>query len=386
LALQKLSVDDSLSERTSLSMESISKLLFFCVRSNFFKCDGVFYRTSTCPMGSPLSPALASIFMENFEDKVLESTNLQVLAWKRYVDDSFVAIAEGQEDILLTELNSQHEKIKFTCEKEKEGKLAFLDILVKRLPQGIDTTVYRKDSSTDRYLDFSSSHCDAVKWGLVSCLKKRAERVCKTEESRREELDFLRQVFRKNGFPAKSLNRRLSLSTSATRKVGEESGGEESVQNIRTLAIPYVPGVSDRLARAAKKMDLQVRFRKSASLGCLLSNNKLDRVPEIEKGGVVYRQECNECELVYIGETARKACIRKKEHEKDVREMNERSAIAEHCLTHNHKVDFNKFSVIKQERNWLRRRIKEGIEIFRHPTFNRDEGLHVDRKWKRFLL
>ena len=89
---------------------------------------------------------------------------------------------------------------------------------------------------------------------------------------------------------------------------------------------------------------------------------------------------------VNIGETARSAIVRRREHEKDVKEMNVRSAIAEHSHVHDHKVNFDNFSVIGREKNWLRRRIKEGIEIMRHPTFNRDEGFKVDNCWRKFLL
>ena len=117
----------------------------------------------------------------------------------------------------------------------------------------------------------------------------------------------------------------------------------------------------------------------------MLSNTKLDRVPDLERGGVIYKQECEGCERVYIGETSRKAIIRRKEHEKDVREINERSAIAEHVHKHEHTVDFRKFSVLGVEKSWFRRRIREGIEIYRHKTFNRDDGIHVDGRWKRFL-
>ena len=108
-------------------------------------------------------------------------------------------------------------------------------------------------------------------------------------------------------------------------------------------------------------------------------------IPELEKGGVIYKQQCDGCVRVYVGETRRKAVIRKKEHEKDVREMNPRSAIAEHCHEQDHEVDFRKFEIIGRESNWFRRRLKEGIEIMRHETFNGDEGLKIDKRWKAFV-
>jgi hypothetical protein len=106
MTLLRLQEDVNLKKRTSLSMESIRKLLYFCIRSNYFVCNGMYFRTSTCPMGSPLSPALAAIFMEVFEDGVLKSTKVQIKTWKRYVDDTLVIVRTGQEGSLLEELNA----------------------------------------------------------------------------------------------------------------------------------------------------------------------------------------------------------------------------------------------------------------------------------------
>ena len=108
-------------------------------------------------------------------------------------------------------------------------------------------------------------------------------------------------------------------------------------------------------------------------------------MPELEVGGVVYRQACGDCNKVYIGETGRRAVVRKKEHEKDVRELNFRSAIAEHCHNFNHRADFDSFRVLDREKDWVRRRIKESIYIMKHRTFNRDEGVKLWGSWKSLL-
>uniref|UniRef100_A0A5S6QBT5 Reverse transcriptase domain-containing protein n=1 Tax=Trichuris muris TaxID=70415 RepID=A0A5S6QBT5_TRIMR len=66
-----LVADATLTKRTRLNPFHITKLVSFCMREgNYFRCQERFFsKTNGAPMGSPLSPILAEIFMEHFEKK-----------------------------------------------------------------------------------------------------------------------------------------------------------------------------------------------------------------------------------------------------------------------------------------------------------------------------
>ena len=85
---------------------------------------------------------------------------------------------------------------------------------------------------------------------------------------------------------------------------------------------------------------------------------------------------------MYIGETERRARERKKEHGRDVRQINMKSAISEHCHVNGHRPDFASFEIVDVERGWRRRRIKESLHIMKNNTFNRDCGIGVDKRWR----
>ncbi len=103
-------------------------------------------------MGSPLSPVVAYIFMENFENIAITRFRRPPKIWKRYVDDLFVILSKYSARSFLGHINNINEAIQFTVDSENEnGELAFLDCLIMRNPDGtLDTTVYRKPTNTGR--------------------------------------------------------------------------------------------------------------------------------------------------------------------------------------------------------------------------------------------
>ena len=70
-------------------------------------------------MGSPVSVVVANLFMEEVEEKALQSFAHPVRTWKRYVDDTFVVIDKGHVDALHEHLNRQAAGVIFTVERER---------------------------------------------------------------------------------------------------------------------------------------------------------------------------------------------------------------------------------------------------------------------------
>ena len=131
-------------------------------------------------MGSPLSPIVTNLFMEDFETKALASAQFRTKKWKTFVDDTYVIWSHRSEkqDRFLNHINSQSDSIKFTMEVEENGCLPFLDILLSRRDDGcICHQVFRKKTHTDQYLHASSHHFPSQKFGVLSTLATHALRV-----------------------------------------------------------------------------------------------------------------------------------------------------------------------------------------------------------------
>ena len=80
----------------------------------------------------------------------------------------------------------------------------------------------------------------------------------------------------------------------------------------------------------------------------------------------MYEVPCMDCSRSYIGETGRTLQKRLVEHKAAVRRGDTNNGIAVHAWEHQHRVDWENASVLKQEPGYWKRRVLEAIEIQRH--------------------
>ena len=70
----KLVQNPTLPQRTSMSIQQIIAILEFSLKNTYFLFQGKFYeQIQGVAMGSPISPLIANLFMEEFEVKALSS-------------------------------------------------------------------------------------------------------------------------------------------------------------------------------------------------------------------------------------------------------------------------------------------------------------------------
>ena len=115
---RRLEQDTGLPRRTTWSSENILKLLEFCLVNTYFLFNGQFFeQTKGAAMGSPVSPIVANIYMEAFEERALSTALHPPKIWKRYVDDTFVVQLQSQRDEFFHHINQVDTSIKFTMEE-----------------------------------------------------------------------------------------------------------------------------------------------------------------------------------------------------------------------------------------------------------------------------
>ncbi len=115
---------------------------------------------------------------------------------------------KGPYTILLDIMNNIHSNIALTSEDELNGALPFLDLMITRpdVEKGCpySLAVYRKQTHSDHYIHFTSSHPFTLKWNNLCCLLIRAYRVLRNHPRNLDvELQHLERAFTlpRNGYP-----------------------------------------------------------------------------------------------------------------------------------------------------------------------------------------
>ena len=246
-------------------------------------------------MGSPLSPVLASLYMEFFESELLPSLPTRPSLWLRYVDDVFALWPHDRALFpnFLDALNSLSTSIRFKVEWEAEEKLPFLDSLVHRTSDHFLFSVYRKPMHSGMYVHFFSHHPLHIKRGIASSLFLRALRIC-DPPFLDDEISFLRLSFSKLGYPSHILDSALSRAKSTYYR---PSLLRES-PNSPVLCLPFTKSLQS-LQRPLHSLHVRLVFRQSHTLRRAVMRTS----PPNTKQVGTYAIPCSTCHLQYFGET-----------------------------------------------------------------------------------
>ena len=238
-------------------------------------------------MGSPLGPVLANIFMVELEQNIIPTLSKDISLWKRYVDDTICFVNSNRISHVLESLNSFHSNIKFTVEIEKGNKIAFLDILLIRYKDLINTTVYRKKTNTDLYINWKSFSPNNWKWGTFKTLVSRGYDICSTEKYLKEELNHIETVFKhQNNYPSWVIDKVFKQVQQAQQVPSNTANEKESDnKNIHRLLLPYQGDKGCNIVKSMNKCvikllpnntKVKVAFKSTKLSSCFNLKDKTD--------------------------------------------------------------------------------------------------------------
>ena len=135
----------------------------------------------------------ANIFMSELENCIIPKLKGRINNWTRYVDDTFAFIKPGCEKKIQEVLNKFDDNIKFTYEAEEGNKISFLDVLITRNQDKLETSVYRKPSCTGVYINWNSHAPNTWKIATMKSLIQRAFMISSTINALETEIAFIQK-------------------------------------------------------------------------------------------------------------------------------------------------------------------------------------------------
>jgi len=355
----------NISKSTKIPKNEFIAALQLILESTYFVFNNIVYKQKFgTPMGSPLSPIIAEIVLQDLEVKALGLLKLNIPFYYRYVDDIALAAPRQKIDYILQVFNSLHNRLQFTLEKGGT-KLDFLDVTIINNEGTIEFDWYRKPTFSGRVLNFLSQHPITQKRGVIISMVDRAF-LLSHPKYQEKNLKYIIETFINNNYPLQfifeTIHMRLkSLIKKRTKKQNSESSDE--MKRTSWFLIPYIKKVSEKFKNIAQGIESKLSY---------FSLNKLDRIIKSQKDSlplscnknVVYKLSCKDCDSTYVGQTKRKLNTRVTEHKRDINKKNGKlSVISEHRLKNNHEFDWDNPMVLDRDKFYYRRLISEMINI-----------------------
>ena len=98
-----------------------------------------------------------------------------------------------------------------------------------------------------------------------------------------------------------------------------------------------------------------------------------DPVEQNKKCGAVYEVPCGYCDRVYVGQTGNSLETRLKQHQAACRSFQiDKSALAEHSVQADHRINWSDAKVVTNETRWRQRLLAEAF----HTNMRSDQALN----------
>ena len=259
---QRLQQDNTLPQRTSMSIPQITSLLEFCLTHTYFLFQGKYYeQVQGAAIGSPISPLIANIFMEEFEVKALNSIPYPLHFGSGLLMTPLSSTRQNTVRTYFSTSTTRTHTYNSQWNQHNKAHFHFWTLLSTIEPDNtFSTTVYRKPTHTDQYLHWDSNHHITAKQSVLNTLAHRAKIVSPTQDKMDRELQHIKTALQHCQFPSWALNQwqykfthPIQHTTTTTTSTSNNNSPAENNRNKVTIVVPYIPNTDEKFKKLCKK-------------------------------------------------------------------------------------------------------------------------------------
>jgi len=209
-------------------------LLQAILKQNYFAFENKIYQPEKgVSMGSPISNIIAEIFLQNLEQlhmtQILDTNN--IVYYTRYVNDILIIYDNTliSLETISEQINKLHPDLQFTHTQEQDNTVNFLDLHLIRHPNTTEIDIYRKTTTTDTTINFTSNHPTEHKLAAYRFLIHRMLSLPLSTKKKSIEWQKIMTVASNNRFPPKIITRLKTQIQQATQRKKETENGPHSL-------------------------------------------------------------------------------------------------------------------------------------------------------------
>jgi len=227
-----------------------------------------------------------------------------------------------------------HTDLIFNLSQETNKTVNFLDLQITRGTHNLLINIYRKPTTTDTTIHYTSNHPNEHKTAAYRYHLLRLHSLPLSPEHKQLEWKTIQNMAKSNGFPLKHINRihqhtKHKINTPAKNNTPTES------KTIRTTFTYFSPNIR-AITNLFKHTNIQITYKTTNTIQQLLRYTPHKQKTIHERSGI-YKLKCNTCNLAYIGQTKRSLQQRYKEHTRYIKHNDPQSAYALHILNNRHE-------------------------------------------------
>ena len=220
---------------------------------------------------------------------------------------TFLFCSKDLNNVFVDYMNSKHKNINFSFETEKDGQMSFLDVNVFRENGKFVTNVYRKETFTGVYTNFSSFIPLEHKFGLVYTLLHRCFCLVSDMSKFHFEIEKRKEILLSKGYSNKFIDKCISK---FMNKLYIKKPVVLTVLKKQLYLVLHFMGkmsalVKSGLVRSLHKRlpfcEVKIVFKNSNHLKNYFSFK--DVVPEPLRSCQIYNFTCGSCNASYIGKS-----------------------------------------------------------------------------------
>jgi len=322
------------------------------------------------PMGSPLSPIVAAIVLQDLKVRTIDRLQFKLPIYYRYVDDILFAAPTERLTEILDKFNSVNDRLQFTLEIGNNNGINFLDVAIVIDDQRIIFDRYEKPTSSGRYINYHSQHPVAQKKRVIFGLVDRVL-LLSHPKFHKKNIERIINILLDNCYPLPfiftTINKRIkNLMNKYNNNTSKRNGEQLPINNNDNknfFTIPYVKTISESFQPIAKRYGFDVAYSVPNTLNKFIKRGK-DKIEKLENNDCVYKINCLNCNATYVGQTKRQLGTRIKEHRSDInKKEGSLSVVSNHRIENDHDMNWSEAEILDIESSYNKRIVSEMVFI-----------------------